>query len=206
MSMQFANVWERVADTVGDEIALINGNKKSSWSSFDSKAAKIATILEEHGLKSDSKVGIYLHNSNEYLEAQYGVFKIEGVPINVNYRYKEKVSSYTVDNYEQNFGWAFNMQVVIDSNANKAALLCENESGEARGYNARYKAQSGNAAQHSNAASGRTYYCESKLWSGAVATTYSIAIKQMPDYEEALGKIKEKVKEKENGNQQQDTK
>ena len=89
MSMQFANVWERVADTVGDEIALINGDKKSSWSSFDSKAAKIATILEEHGLKSDSKVGIYLHNSNEYLEAQYGVFKIEGVPINLKYRYKE---------------------------------------------------------------------------------------------------------------------
>ena len=29
MSMQFANVWERVADTVGDEIALINGDKKS---------------------------------------------------------------------------------------------------------------------------------------------------------------------------------
>ena len=26
--MQFANVWERVADTVGDEIALINGDKK----------------------------------------------------------------------------------------------------------------------------------------------------------------------------------
>ena len=98
MSMQFANVWERVADTVGDEIALINGDKKSSWSSFDSKAAKIATILEEHGLKSDSKVGIYLHNSNEYLEAQYGVFKIEGVPINVNYRYKENELIYLLDN------------------------------------------------------------------------------------------------------------
>ena len=98
MSMQFANVWERVADTVGDEIALINGDKKSSWSSFDSKAAKIATILEEYGLKSDSKVGIYLHNSNEYLEAQYGVFKIEGVPINVNYRYKENELIYLLDN------------------------------------------------------------------------------------------------------------
>ena len=41
MSMQFANVWERVADTVGDEIALINGDKKSSWSSFDSKQPKL---------------------------------------------------------------------------------------------------------------------------------------------------------------------
>lgn len=98
MSMQFANVWERVSDSVGDEIALINGEDKLTWASFDSKAAKIATILEEHGLKSDSKVGIYLHNSNEYLEVQYGVFKIEGVPINVNYRYKENELVYLLDN------------------------------------------------------------------------------------------------------------
>ena len=98
MSMQFANVWERVSDTVGDEIALINGEDVLTWASFDNKAAKIATILEEHGLKSDSKVGIYLHNSNEYLEVQYGVFKIEGVPINVNYRYKENELVYLLDN------------------------------------------------------------------------------------------------------------
>mgnify|MGYP003312101262 FL=1 len=98
MSMQFANVWERVSDVVGDEIALINGEDKLTWAFFDSKAAKIATILEEHGLKSDSKVGIYLHNSNEYLEVQYGVFKIEGVPINVNYRYKENELVYLLDN------------------------------------------------------------------------------------------------------------
>ena len=98
MSMQFANVWERVSDTAGDEIALINGNVELSWSSFDNKAAKVATILEEHGLTSNSKVGIYLHNSNEYLEAQYGVFKIEGVPINVNYRYKESELIYLLDN------------------------------------------------------------------------------------------------------------
>ena len=98
MSMQFANVWERVSDTVGDEIALVNGEDVLTWASFDNKAAKIATILEEHGLKSDSKVGIYLHNSNEYLEVQYGVFKIEGVPINVNYRYKENELVYLLDN------------------------------------------------------------------------------------------------------------
>ena len=49
-----------------------------------------------------------------------------------------------------------------------------------RGYNARYKAQTGNAAQH--ATGNAEYYCESKLWNGAVATTYSISIKQMPDY------------------------
>ena len=40
----------------------------------------------------------YLHNSNEYLEAQYAVFKIKGVPINVNYRYKEEELVYLLDN------------------------------------------------------------------------------------------------------------
>ena len=45
MAMQFANVWERVSDTVGDNIALINGDKELSWSQLDVKAAKIATIL-----------------------------------------------------------------------------------------------------------------------------------------------------------------
>ena len=146
----------------------------------DNEAATY-TVITEGGVKKLRDVGrnAVLEYSNANDTALSSRRHGDGLG---NYRYKEKVSSYTVDNYEQNFGWAFNMQVVIDSNANKTALLCENESGEARGYNARYKAQSGNAAQHSNAASGRTYYCESKLWSGAVATTYSIAIKQMPDY------------------------
>ena len=55
MSMQFENVWERVADTVGDEIALINGDKKSSWSSFDAKAAKRAGLLHDIGKVSDEE-------------------------------------------------------------------------------------------------------------------------------------------------------
>ena len=97
-----------------------------------------------------------------------------------NYRYKEKADSYSVENYDRNFGWAFSMQAVIDSNANKALLNCEAVGGNARGYSASYKAQTGNAAQH---ATGPTeYYCDSKLHAGAVETTYRVSIKQMPDY------------------------
>ena len=98
MKMQFANLWEKVSDIVPDDPALINSKKVVTWKEYDNKAAKIANILEEHGLGSNSKVGLYLHNSNEYLEAQYGVFKIEGVPINVNYRYKENELIYLLDN------------------------------------------------------------------------------------------------------------
>ena len=97
-----------------------------------------------------------------------------------NYRYKEKASSYTVENYDRNFGWAFSMQAVIDSNANKSALNCEVDGGNARGYAANYKAESGNAAQHATGAT--EYYCDSKLHDGSIATTYRISVKQMPDY------------------------
>ena len=95
-----------------------------------------------------------------------------------NYRYAEKADSYSVENYDRNFGWGFDMQAVIDSDRNKTALTCEVESGNARGYSANYKAQTGNAPQHATG----VHYCDNKLYSGAVGTTYRITVKQMPDY------------------------
>ena len=46
----------------------------------------------------DSKVGLFLYNSNEYLEAQYAAFKMRGVPVNVNYRYLDEELWYLLDN------------------------------------------------------------------------------------------------------------
>jgi fatty-acyl-CoA synthase len=98
MEIQYASVWEKNADAIPNEIALICGDNEVSWKDFDDRAAKLAALLDENGLGDDSKVGLYLHNSNEYLEAQYAVFKIKGVPINVNYRYKEEELVYLLDN------------------------------------------------------------------------------------------------------------
>ena len=39
-----------------------------------------------------------MYNCNEYIEAQYGAFKIRGVPINVNYRYLDEELWYLLDN------------------------------------------------------------------------------------------------------------
>jgi fatty-acyl-CoA synthase len=39
-----------------------------------------------------------MYNCNEYLEAQYGVFKMRGVPINVNYRYLDDELAYLLEN------------------------------------------------------------------------------------------------------------
>ena len=41
------------------------------------------------------------------------------------------------NNWTNNFGWAFHMTAVIDSDANKALLYCDTSGGNARGYDAR---------------------------------------------------------------------
>lgn len=98
MEAHYATVFEKNADTVPDRPALICGDVVRTWKEYDDRAARIASLLSSHGLGPDSKVGLYLHNSNEYLEAHYAAFKISGVPINVNYRYKEEELIYLLDN------------------------------------------------------------------------------------------------------------
>ena len=98
MEAHYATVFEKNADVIPDEIALVCGDKVRTWKEYDDRAARLASLLTSYGLGPDSKVGLYVHNSNEYLEAQYGVFKISGVSINVNYRYKAEELIYLLDN------------------------------------------------------------------------------------------------------------
>lgn len=98
MGFHFASAWEIVADRVPQRPAIIAGQVHRTWGEYDQRAARLAAVFTEHGLGPDSKVGMYLHNTAEYLEAQYGVFKIRGCPINVNYRYKADELIYLLDN------------------------------------------------------------------------------------------------------------
>ena len=83
----FASVWETVADTVPDRIALMHGGKRRTWREFDRRADGIASALLQAGLQHQDKVALYLHNGPEYLEATFGALKAALVPVNTNYRY-----------------------------------------------------------------------------------------------------------------------
>jgi fatty-acyl-CoA synthase len=98
MKWCFAEVFEKVAAVVPDRLALINGGSRRTWQQYEDRAARIASVLRAAGLGPDSKVALYGYNSNEYLEAQFGVFKARGVPVNVNYRYVEHELLYLFDN------------------------------------------------------------------------------------------------------------
>ena len=98
MEMQFATIWETISDHIPNDPALICDDNVKTWKEYEERAAKLAFFLNEKSIGNDSKIGLYLHNSNEYLEAQFATFKVEGVPINVNYRYVEEELIYLLDN------------------------------------------------------------------------------------------------------------
>ncbi len=98
MEKQFATIWESIADSIGDSPAVTQGTVTRTWSEYEQRAARIASALVDAGLQPQSKVGLYLYNSNEYLEAQFATFKFRGVPVNVNYRYLDEELLYLLDN------------------------------------------------------------------------------------------------------------
>ena len=98
MEKQFATIWESIADSIGDSPAVTQGTVTRTWSEYEKRASRLASALVDAGLQPQSKVGLYLYNSNEYLEAQFATFKFRGVPVNVNYRYLDEELLYLLDN------------------------------------------------------------------------------------------------------------
>lgn len=96
--VHFANLWEAIADEVGDRTALIHGDRHVTWREYDGMAARLAEAFTAYGLQPDAKVALYLYNGIEYEVAQYAAFKIRAVPVNVNYRYTDNELLYLLDN------------------------------------------------------------------------------------------------------------
>lgn len=98
MDLQFANAWESVTDVVPDCDAIVQGERRYTYSEFDELSARFANALSAAGVSQGSAVGLYLYNAPEYLIAQAGSFKHGVVPINVNFRYLDDELAYLIDN------------------------------------------------------------------------------------------------------------
>jgi len=96
--MHFATVWESIADAIPNASAITHGDTTRTWAEYDERAARLAAAYSAAGLGPDSKIGLFMYNCNEYMEAQYGAFKMRGVAVNVNYRYLGEELWYLLDN------------------------------------------------------------------------------------------------------------
>ena len=98
MEAHLATLYESIADAIPERPALVHGDLVRSWAQFDERASRVAGALRAAGLTTQSKVGLYLYNAPEYLEAQLGTLKARGVPVNINYRYRDQELVYLLEN------------------------------------------------------------------------------------------------------------
>jgi len=96
--LHFADIYEAIADAVPDAPAISQGSRIVRWSEYDDGAARLASAFADQGLGHESKVGMFMYNSPEYLITQYAAFKERMTPINVNYRYLDDELYYLLDN------------------------------------------------------------------------------------------------------------
>lgn len=87
-AFNLADLFEIVADTVPDRLALVAGDTRLTYAELDERANRFAHHLrDEAGLQPGEWIAVYSWNRAEWLEAMLGAYKARVVPVNVNYRY-----------------------------------------------------------------------------------------------------------------------
>src|SRR6266545_745320 len=89
MEFNHADLFEGLADAIGDRVAIVCGDRRLTYAELDAHANRLAHHLESAGVGPGRHVGIQLYNGVEYVAAMLAALKIRAVPINVNYRYVE---------------------------------------------------------------------------------------------------------------------
>src|SRR5260221_10098890 len=98
MEFNLADLFERVADTVPDRLALVAGDRRLTYAQLDERANRVAHSLVDAGARPGQHVGIHAYNGAPWVEAMLGCFKARLVPVNVNYRYVVEELRYLFDN------------------------------------------------------------------------------------------------------------
>ncbi|MEO3887146.1 acyl-CoA synthetase [Nonomuraea sp. B5E05] len=89
MEFNHADLFEGLADTIGDRTAVVCGQDRRTYAELDAEANRLAHYLADLGVQPGQHVGIQLYNGIPYVAGMLATLKIRAVPINVNYRYVE---------------------------------------------------------------------------------------------------------------------
>lgn len=98
MEYNVADIFESLADAIGERTALVSGDTRYSYAELDERGNRFADFLRSQGVGAGDHVGIHLWNDYPYVEAMLGCFKLRAVAININYRYVADELRYMIDN------------------------------------------------------------------------------------------------------------
>ena len=93
----FADMFEAIADVIGDRESLVCGSRRLTFGELEARANRLAHHLRSVGVGPGDHVGTQLVNGTEYVEALLACLKLRAVPVNVNYRYVEEELAYLYD-------------------------------------------------------------------------------------------------------------
>jgi 3-oxocholest-4-en-26-oate---CoA ligase len=97
-TFNLADLFEQVVDAFPDREYLVAGDQRRTFAAMDERANRLAHHLAGHGIGPGDHVGIYAHNSAEWVESLWAIFKLRAVWININYRYVEGELAYLFAN------------------------------------------------------------------------------------------------------------
>ena len=88
---------ERAAAVYPDRIAIVHGDLRRSYREFYTRARKLASALQRHGIRRGDTVSVVLANTPAMLECHYGV-PVTGAVLNtINTRLDAAVNAFTLD-------------------------------------------------------------------------------------------------------------
>ncbi|GAC52731.1 acyl-CoA synthetase [Gordonia amicalis] len=98
MKFNLADVFETVADSVPERIALSYQGRQISYAELDRLSNQVAHLFAGAGIGAFDNVALFLKNSVEHVTCLLGLLKVRAVPVNINYRYTNAELQYIFDN------------------------------------------------------------------------------------------------------------
>src|SRR6266568_4886599 len=88
---------ERSAAAFPARVAVVDGDRRLTWSELRERVRRLAVALQQSGLGKDDRVAFLAPNANELLEAHYGVPAAGGVLVAINTRLTADEIDYILD-------------------------------------------------------------------------------------------------------------
>lgn len=89
---------ERNARNYPNDTAMIFGETRLTWAEMDARANRFVSSLQKLGVGFGDRVALYARNSNQWVEALFGLAKIGAVSVTVNYRLTANEAAFIAKN------------------------------------------------------------------------------------------------------------
>jgi long-chain acyl-CoA synthetase len=99
---KLAYMISRSSDYYGDETAVVEANRRSSFTEIEERSNRLARAFVKFGLQKGDRVAIYLPNCIEYIEIDFALIKAGMVRLPLNARLAPSELLYIVNDAEAN--------------------------------------------------------------------------------------------------------